>query len=85
MTAIVSSKLGLLEPYFSLWIIEESPRRKREKEREGVVRRKKKKKRLRKIFGEKKFARQKLKRTSGYSKSFLKYVYLKNSRERFVG
>lgn len=81
MTAIVSSKLGLLEPYFSLWIIEESARRKREK----VVRRKKKKKRLRKIFGEKKFVRQKLKRTSGYSKSFLKYVYLKNSRERFVG
>ena len=33
MTAIVSSKLGLLEPYFSLWIIEESARRKREKER----------------------------------------------------
>lgn len=62
-----------------MWIIEESARRKREK----VVRRKKKKKRLRKIFGEKKFVRQKLKRTSGYSKSFLKYVYLKNSRERF--
>lgn len=84
MTAIVSSKLGLLEPYFSLWIIEESPRRKREKER-GSCKKEEKEEELRKIFGEKKFVRQKLKRTSGYSKSFLKYVYLKNSRERFVG
>lgn len=84
MTAIVSSKLGLLEPYFSLWIIEELARRKREKERESC-KKEEKEEELRKIFGEKKFVRQKLKRTSGYSKSFLKYVYLKNSRERFVG
>lgn len=83
VTSIVSSKLGLLEPYFSLWIIEESSR----KEIERVVRRKKEEgEEVEKNFsGEKKICEAKIEMNE--RRLFQKFfkVYLKNSRERFVG
>lgn len=71
MTAIVSSKLGLLEPYFSLWIIEESPRRKRERER-GSCKKEEKEEEVEKNFWREKICEVKIETNEWLFQKFFK-------------